>query len=211
MANAVLQINNETTGALSLDIRFDKFSDRVIRSKLNARGTTGASVDVGDITTLEELNRNPQFRSLWDANKVSLTVNRGSSDVPGAIDQVADSVGMGGIITCAFPYAAAGAGARDITLYSANFPFAAKIIDYQVMVSTSGVGAIQLRDATDGAGNTLSQGLSQAVAGRVRDDGTGQTAGSGVVPTLAKGGTLVAREAVGTTAGTIIVTFQRLS
>jgi hypothetical protein len=213
MSNATLQINNETSGPLSLDVRLGKFSDRVIRANLAAKGTGTTArpeyVDVGDITTVEELNTRAEIQSLLSSGKVSISVARGTTDIAGAVDFIADSVGLGSTITRAYPYAAAGAGARDITL-STNFPFAANILDYMVMVSTAGAGTITLRSATAGGGNALSQALTQAALGRVRDNGTGQTAGDGVVTTIAKGGTLVARESLGTTAGTIIVTFQRI-
>ena len=217
MTNAVLQINNETSGNLSLDVRLGKFSDKVIRTNLapKGQGTTAKpdSVDVGDITTLSELNMRPEIQSLLSSGRISIITARGTTDIPGAdiASAVADSVGLGGVITRAFPYEAAGAGARDIVLYNADMPFAAKVIDFQVMVSTLAAGAIQLRDALAGAGNAVSQALSQAALGRVRDDGTGQTAGDGIVVSIAKGGSLIAREAIGTSAGTIIVTLQRLS
>lgn len=219
MTNAVLQINNETSGNLSLDVRLGKFSDRVIRTNLAPKGqgtsSKPASVDVGDITTLSELNTRPEIQALLNTTppRISISTARGTTDLQGAdiATAVADASGLGGVVTEAFHFAAAGAGARDITLYNANFPFAAKLVDVQIMVETLGAGTLTLRDTAGGLGNALSAALSEAAAARVRDPGTGQTAGNGFVPVIAKGSSIIARETVGTTAGTIIVSYQRLS
>lgn len=216
MSNSAVVIQNQTTGNLALDIRLGKFSDRVIRTNLAPKGLgTHAhpeNIDVGDITTLEELNTRPEIQALlaFSPPRISISVTKGV-DIPGSLDSVADAQGLGGVITEAFPFAAAGAGARDLTLYNASFPFAALLVDAQIMVSTAGAGTLTVRDAAAGGGNALTAALSEAATGRVRDPGTGQTAGAGVLPVLAKGSSIIARESLGTTAGTIILSYQRLS
>lgn len=205
MSNASILIQNELTTPLSLD--FEIAPKRNVRANLAA----GASVDVGDICSLSELNANPQFQALLAAGQVSVSVTRGTSDVEGSDSTaVIDASGMAGANPRLVATIAAGAaGARDVTIYDANFPFDALLVDVQVMVNTAVAGTVTLRDATGGAGNALSAANSTAAAVRVRDPGTGATAGAGVVPTIAKDSSLIARMTAGDAACRIIMEFAR--
>lgn len=213
MTNAAVQINNLTTSFLSLDAEIAP--RRNIRSRLAPIGQTGASVDVGDIASLSELNTNAQIAALLGSSppKISITVARGTTDVPGAdVTSVIDTSGMGAANPRLIVTILAGAGgARDVSIYTANFPFAARLVDQQIMVNTAIAGTVTLRDAVAGGGNALSAANSTAAAVRVRDPGTGQTAGAGVVVTLAKNSSLVARMTAGDAALTYIMDFIRLS
>lgn len=218
MSNAALYINNETTSYLSLDIMLGGApTSRVIRARLAPAGQTGYQVDVGDITTLEELNATPSVRYLLDSSppKISFTVVRGSNDVPGAIDQVATAstlIGNGGFYRIHAAFAAGAGGAPDdVVIANANFPFAAVITDVQLMITTAVAGNAQLRSAAAGGGNTLSAANSTAAAGRVRDPGTGATGGSGVRPAVARNGTIILRRSDSAAAGMVIIDFERTS
>ena len=83
MAITKILINNLTTTNLVIDTKLDP--KRVIRRTLTPIGTTGASVDVSDIATLDELNRNAQILQLRGVSpvgtpKVSITTTDSSDD-----------------------------------------------------------------------------------------------------------------------------------
>jgi hypothetical protein len=83
MAITPLLITNLSSGMLSLDIMLD--SNRQIRNSL----APGQSVNVADIATADELNRNPQLQQLLRSNppKVSVTEGAPSQDDIQALDQ----------------------------------------------------------------------------------------------------------------------------
>lgn len=213
MSNAAITIQNELTTRQSIDVKID--DRRQIRASLAPKGTTGSSIDVGDVADLSELNRAADFRKLLDASpaRVSVSITPGTNDILGSdVGAVIDSKGMSSAspeLTAVI--LASTSGARDVVIYTSAFPFAAKLLDAQLMVSTAVSGTLTVRDAAAGAGNALSQALSTTSAGRVRDNGTGQTAGSGVMPTIAKGSSLVLRMTAGDAAGTLNLRFARLS
>lgn len=216
MANAAVFINNLLTTEQSIDIKIDE--RKQIRAKLRPRGAAvsqgrGPSIDVGDITSLSELNAAPDMRKLLDAvpAKVSVTVAPGTSDIQGAdVGAVVDPRGMMSAAPRLVVTVAAGsAGARDVSLYTANFPFPAQIIDQQIMVRTGVAGTVTLRDALAAGGNALSAANSTTTATRVRDPGTGQTAGNGIPPSIAAGSSLVLRMTAGDAALVYVIDFVR--
>lgn len=215
MTNATLNIQNLLTTSLSLDIEFG--AKRNLRRKLAPFGTTGDTIDVGDLTTLSELNSNPQFRALLDASSPKVRIKdivRGSNDVLGAdTGVVIDASGMADTHPRLIVTVAAGAaGARDVLVYNANFPFAGLLVDAQMLVQTAvALSTVQARDAAAGAGNALTAAMSSAVATRVRDPGTGQTVGNGIPPTIAKGSSLYLRMTDGDAAVRFIMDFIRTS
>lgn len=215
MTSASVFITNLKPTPRSLDIKLSE--DRVIRVRLAPAGTIGGTdtFDAGGFATLDELNRNPQMRVLLDnldtgGNPdplVSVSVARGTNDIPGSDSATAapDAEGLGGLEIGNFR--SLNTDGTDHVVV-ASMPFAAAILDIQLMVDTAEATTWTLRDAIAGGGNALSQALSTAATGRVRDDGTGT---SGAVPTVSKGDPLVINKAAAASAtGNLIVTFQRL-
>ena len=210
MSNAAIFINNETSGFLSIDAEFGKNSGKLVRARLNPRGSSGSNVDVGDIASLEEMNVNPQIQALLSAGKISFTVVRGTTDIQGPLDYVKDAASMGGTIQMTYVFGVGVGAADDLTLFAANFPFAARLVDAQLLVSTAVAGATaQVRTLAGGLGSAYTDAFSAAATGRVRDAGAAIV---GVAPTLAKNDSLFLRRAVSAvTAGMLILTFARLS
>ena len=215
MTNAAIQVQNETALPLSIDIKVSE--DDTIRELLQPKGTVGGgdSIDVGDRTTFDELNKNTEFRKLLDAAppKVSLSVVAGSNDIAGsdASTAVPNIDGLGGEISIAQAFIAGSAGASEDRVLVAEMPFAALLLDAQLMVNAAATagGSGTFRDAIAGGGNALSDNLATTATGRVRDTGAGT---AGVVPTIAKGAALVLRlNAQADAAGTAIAKLQRLA
>jgi hypothetical protein len=213
MSNGTLQIQNELAGPLSLDIRLDKYGQKVIRTKLAGKGQTGDSVDVGDVATLDDLNANPEFQALYSAGSISTAVATGTSVVPGSdmSTAVPNAEGLGGAEWLAVQSAPADGTDHNIV---ASMPWPALVLDSQFMLATpeGGVDTWTLYDAAAAGGNTLSQAFdANAVAGRQRDDGTGGAA-AGTPPALAKGDPIYVNKSAGTTSvGTIMILLQRIS
>ena len=216
MTNAALNIQNELFTPLSLDIKINE--DLTIRELLKPKGAIGGgdAVDVSSKATLDELNKNAQIQALLSAStpKISLNVVTGTTVIPGSdLGTVVPSVeGLGGTIDFSAAWAAgAAAGSEDRVLIAA-MPFAAKILDVTMHLSTLGTSAAtgQLRDAIAGGGNVLSDAFDcDAALGTLRDAGS---ALAGVVPTIAKGDPLVLRlDTNSDSAGEISCKLQRLS
>ena len=237
---STIQINNLTSSYLSLDVRNDKFSDKVLRYKLAPKGAVGlphgqsSSIDAAQFGfTLEELQANTQIQQLLNnldakGNQIvpgfgpliSVSVARGTNDLsPSSFESVATSGGLATDYRQAFAFAAGVGGAGDdVPLYIGNFPFAAEITDVEMQVTTNIAGAtLQLWTATGGSGgtgNALSDLFATATAGRYRD--TGAASGSatllaGVVPVIAAGTSIYLHRGHNTCAGTVIIDFTRLS
>lgn len=212
--NGRLWIDNLTANTLAVDLTIDKMAGRVVRATLGPAGTATASVDVGDNATLDELNLQPQIITWLGAGIIRLRVIQGSGSVLGA--DITTSISAGGVVDGAIfvrtTFAAGGAGARDVTMLS-SMPFAGDLMDSQLLISTAGAGGstANMRTALAGAGAQLTQAMSTAAAGRVRDNGTGQTAGAGVLPSVPRLSPLVLRLTDGTVAGTAIAQFLRTS
>ena len=226
MSNASILIKNITPNPLSIDVVFQP--NRPIRALLGPQGTFKSNglpadqIDVGAIVSLSQLQTNPQVQQLLNwvdptskllSPKITIQVVRGTADIPGAdVGAVIDATGMDSSSPRLFVHIpAGGAGARDVPLYLANFPFAADLTDAQIMVKTAAAGTVALFDQAAGAGNQLTTAMSTAAAARVRDAGTGQTAGNGVVPALAKNSSLYAHLTAGTAELWMIIEFARVS
>jgi hypothetical protein len=217
MTNAAVIISNELTTEQTLDIVF-KGTNKVIRKKLAAKGTGTtafpSTVDVGDITSAEELNAHPDFRRLLDASpvKVSVAVVRGTNDIASP-SIIVDASGTGVRITQAFDFAALVTGAADdVPIWVANFPFVGKLIGGGVFVKTVvAANTLQLRRVAGGGGgaaNALSNAMSSAAVGLIPNTFTG-IATDGVPPVLAINDSIYLRRSDRAAAGTVIMDFLR--
>lgn len=139
-----------------------------------------------------------RLRSPDDNTKTLLISNDGSVSVdpPGE---------AGNVIAVRKTFAAGGGGADDIVIYNANAPFAARILDVVLFVSTSALlSSATLRDATGGGGNALSDAFGTTSTG-VKPN-TSLTA----TRTIAANGTLTLRRSTQAIAGEVIVYLQRI-
>lgn len=96
--------------------------------------------------------------------------------------------------------AGAGGSADDVVIFNANAPFGFRILDNYFYISTVvALATVQLRDATAGGGNALSDATAAGVAGRLGN--TLRTSTS----TISSGGSLVVRRSDSGVAGEIII------
>jgi hypothetical protein len=222
---AQILVTNLTQGNMSIDIRDDKFSQKVLRATLAPASTPPgvkptAFVDAASFGwTLQELQTNAQMQNYLNhkdpitgllSPQVAVTVVRGTQDIAGAINQSADAHGevVDDIVELTFAAGAGGAPA-DIILYNANFPYSAEISDVQVQIKTAvAASTAQLRSATGGLGSVLSDLFTTATTGRKRDTGTALL---GVAPQVPVNGTIVLRLSDSGLAGTVRVDFKRLA
>lgn len=217
MTNAAVIISNELPTDQTLDIVFQG-TNKVIRKKLAAKGTGTAAfpstVDVGDITSAEELNAHPDFRRLLDASpvKVSVSVVRGTNDIVSP-SIIVDATGTGIRVTQTFDFAALVTGAADdVAIWVANFPFVGKLIGAGVFVKTEiADSTCQLRRTAGGAGGAalgLSNAMATAAKGLVTSAFTG-IAADGVPPVMAINDSIYLRRSDRAVAGTVIMDFLR--
>jgi len=218
VTDKAITIQNELSTPLSLDVKLD--SDRVIRANLKPKGYAGGgdSVDVGEVATLDELNRDPVIRACLDAStpKISITVTPTTTDqIPSPPDFVSDTEGMGGLTVMSKAFVNAGGAADHDTVLKAAMPFAAKVLDSMVYLQTNDAACTKgvLQDALAGAGTELSVDYDiTAAAGLQRHDGTYTAATDGTVPTIAKGAPLTFfRAGSDASVGTVVVVLQRLN
>lgn len=148
-----INITNLTTANLVLDLNFGDRRRR-IRRELAAQ----ESFDIGDLATLDELNREPTIRRLVAAGNLRVQAARESGDLPGANDflflagQPYDET----VIEVSFAAAATGA-ADDVTVVS-SLPFSAELVGAELISTEPGLAGATgvLRSATGGAGSALS-------------------------------------------------------
>lgn len=115
-----------------------------------------------------------------------------------------DADGLGHLHVIRKSFAATGAGADDVTVYSANAPFAFRVVDCHLLIDTAvALTTATLRDATGGGGSALSSALDTGGTGVSRNDGQ-------VTGTVAANGSLVLRRSNGNTVGELIVAIQRI-
>lgn len=223
MTIATIQIRNLKPYNVSLDLKIDE--DRTIRESLAPVGDTAGRdrVNVGDKATIDELNLNEGLRVLLDHVNpatgaadpiVALTMARGSADLPGAVDEVADADGLGGMQVLVKDFVDAGGAADHDTVLKAAMPYAARIVDSMVYLATNDAACTKgvLMDALAGAGTELSVDYDlTAVAGLQRHDGTYTAATDGTMPVIAAGAPLTFfRETSDASVGKVVVVLQRL-
>jgi hypothetical protein len=116
----------------------------------------------------------------------------------------ASTVLFGGAFYARHTFVAGGGGAADdITLFSANFPFAARIVSVEMLTSGNVVGStVQLRTAAGGAGSALSSALASATIGTTYNNDS-------VTRTIALNGSVFLRRSDSAVAGTILIGFVR--
>lgn len=104
--------------------------------------------------------------------------------------------------------AAASAGARDVSIFTANAPHSLSVLSAEWTGTTAGAADsnAQLRTATGGGGTALSGPIPLDAAGRSRE-GNGGTLPAAT--TVARGGSMVFRMSDGTAAGRLIVYYRR--
>jgi hypothetical protein len=102
------------------------------------------------------------------------------------------------------PLTATGGPADDVTIFVANAPFAFRILDVWVLVSTLQLlSNVTLRSATGGGGSALSSALQTTLTGTVRNNDT-------VTRTVTQGGSLYARRTTGSIVGELVILGVRI-
>lgn len=129
----------------------------------------------------------------------------GVASLPAATVALPLAEGLGVPAVIRRPFAAGGGGAPDdVVIYAAATPFPFQILDTVLVVATAvGASTCTLRDTAGGGGAALSDTLSSAATGYVRNAALTAT------PTLAAGSTLTVRRSDNGVAGEIIITLQR--
>lgn len=95
---------------------------------------------------------------------------------------------------------ATGAGADDVAIYSADAPFAFRIVRMVPIVTTGALlGTLQARNATAGGGAAVSSTFGATIA----SDSPAITANLGLTTTIAAAGTLVVRRSSGNIVGEV--------
>jgi hypothetical protein len=124
--------------------------------------------------------------------------------VPEAVN-AADATGLGIVMAITVPMVAGAAGtADDVAIYTADAPFAFRVLDTVLFISTLiNPSTVTLRDAAAGAGNALSDALVSTTTGTKRN--TALTA----LGSVALGGSLVLRRSDRGVAGTAVIYIQR--
>lgn len=124
------------------------------------------------------------------------------TNTPESLAPIADNAGVQFVIRVPFTAAAAGT-ADDVTIYSAAAPFAFRIVDVHVHISTAiSATTVQLRDTSGGGGAVLSSSLSSAATGVVRNADT-------ATRTVAAAGSVFLRRSDRGVAGEVVITAVR--
>jgi len=155
------------------------------KAALAGTGTPGA----GDV-----------YVSNSDARMTNARVPTDAS-VTGAKLAVVDAAGLAALAVIRKAFVAAGPGAPDdVAIYTADAPFGFRVLDCFVLIATAIVATtVQLRDTAGGGGAALSDALSSAATGVVRNAALTATG------TIALGGTLVLRRSDNGVAGEVII------
>lgn len=139
---------------------------------------------------------------VWNGSSFINDYNNATNNSP------PDNAGLSSLSIIRKEFAAgAGGSPDDITIYSSNAPFKFRVVDTHVLISTTiALATIQLRDATAGAGNVLSDAFVATAVGRFRDTALGI---SNVTKTINANGTLIIRRSDNGIAGEVLIFIRK--
>lgn len=178
MAAQTISITNLSGGVLSLDIKLSE--DRAIRDRL----AIGASVDVTNVASLEELDQNAEMQALVASGNAKLVLTDGPTR---------------------WLTATLTSGGSADTLVESPTAYDYKVLDCFARVSTTEAAATcTLRDALAGGGNALSTALDLNTAHP-------EDASTAAASTVLAGGLITANRNTLTNAAEVWVLVQRLS
>lgn len=172
--------------------------------------TLAASESVTFSRTPAQVEAEVGLKQLVVDGKITMTFTAEASDAvnTGAVvaGPAVDSAGLGDLMVIRKAFTAGVTGtADDVTIYSAAVPCGMRIVDAMIYVSTAKAGAtVTLRSATGGGGSALSDDLSVAATGVVRNATLTATT------TLSSGGTLVLRRSDRACAGEVVIFCQKI-
>jgi len=176
MARTTLQIRYNGTDTFSLDLMLT-YPRQFVRHTF----TPGELLDVTDVCSAEELNRNAQWASLKSAGTFSLLVTPGSDDTgdvtPGKLALAA--AGLGVPVTLRVPLVSGGASgtADDVTVFLNDVPFGFRILRSWAVISHAvGASTLEGHSAVSGGGTTMTGLVSSGTAGPQNEGGTSLTA-----------------------------------
>lgn len=167
-------------------------------------GTTGVADDISFLTAEAAADDADSVR-IWDnSGSVIRRQTRGSfltgiTDTQQAV-KGADGLGVPIVLHKSFA-AGVAAAADDVTIFAANFPYAVRILDVQVLVSAGNLAGrtVQFRSAAGGGGSVLSDSFDCELTARKREtDGT-------ATYTVAANGSMYLRRSHDAVAGEYIV------
>jgi hypothetical protein len=129
------------------------------------------NIDAGAVGTTEIAADAVTTAKILDANVTAAKI-ADASLLPAKTAPAAASIGITFDDRRVFTAGVAGT-ADDVTIYNADAPFAFRIVDVKVLISTAvGGSTVQLRDTSGGGGSALSSALSSAATGTVRNNDT---------------------------------------
>lgn len=176
----------------------------------SAMKTIEASGTLEISRTPSEMEQDLGLKAQVVAGSVSLAFTAEASDdvstsSPAANVPATDAAGLGDVFAIRKAFTAGVTGAADdVTVYAANAPFAMRILDVTMYVSTANAGdTITLRSATAGGGSVQSSALSLASTGVVRNAHTATV-------TVAKGGSIYLRRSDRDCAGEVVILVQKI-
>ena len=219
MARTTITLNyTGSSNGFCADIVLDK--SRRIRRAWNV----GQTLDITDIASAEELNRNAALAALIAAGKFTVTFTSGTSDVVAPINtgdiasntitpiKLADNASSSSATGIGVPFviyknvtAGAGGSADDVMIYTADAPFKFRVLDAWAIVTTVAGTTLDVRSATAAGGTKMTGTIATGTAGTFRAAGTTPTSSS----TIAADGSLVLRRGDSGFAGHVFIMCMR--